>query len=848
MVLTLMPTMALAAESKSYFVKFDTSDENATLNGRYNSTTTNTDNSGRIRNEYIPTNLAHADGYTFAGWFTAIVGGTEVDVSNTVFSSHTFLYAHWEDAEGNDVTPGNAGTCNIMFIGNGGRFGGAGSQRSAVTRSTDGYSLPEHRIPPIPEREGYTFAGWYTDDIGGTLVAVEPNAIFDTDMFLFAHWTKQDVVDTGYDVTFSMENDRLYAVITSPHANDTNNYWLKVSNEAGNNGTTTYGKPGEKIWIGCSFSSDLTKVSITTKDNTQTTLLYKTLDKPIRAEVSKLTGVSAETRHYLGMDKFGTKFTGLDDAYTHYYISNGPYLEGDMIWLSYPFGNDSSDTVPFELTGFKWTETDEYYLCSSASCELLIPWTGDADYFTVSLDSNGGSLSEGTKNNIKTGAGYKLTSLPTPTKEGYAFKGWYDAPEGGNKITTETVFTENTTVYAQWGVARSVYFVSNDTTVYQTQTVAVGEPASKPTNPTRSGYTFAGWYTDTDRTVAYDFSTPVTEDIYLYAKWTQNSGSVTPAPNRPIVPPVIVEPTTPSNPTQPTQPEKTEETIVTESPNGVEATTTVNSDGIITEVKAEVPSSVAINAAVTGEAVQLPMEPVANTTLSFLAPTITVNTNCASDIPVEIPVIDPTPGTVVIIVNADGSETVVATSSVTADGVVANLPDGATIKVVDNAMSFKDVNDGDWSNDAIAFVSARGILTGTGDGEFGKSETTSRAMVWTMLARLSGVDTTGGENWYSVAQEWAIANGISDGSDASGEITREQLVTMLWRYTGEPNADASLTDFNDAGTVSSWSQTASQWAVENSVMNGSDGSLNPQGITTRDQLAQFVMNFINNAI
>lgn len=349
-----------------------------------------------------------------------------------------------------------------------------------------------------------------------------------------------------------------------------------------------------------------------------------------------------------------------------------------------------------------------------------------------------------------------------------------------------------------------------------------------------------------------DVSVPVLrvrncDEIVKIADSTPSVPQTPVVPETPVIPEIPVFPEIPTAPSAPSTP--SDNTIVKETTEGVAGTTVVDTaTGRVTEAKAEIPADVAEEAVKNNTPVTLPIEAVSAPVVSALAPEITITTNSAVEIPVEIPVENPTPGTVVILVNADGTENILATSTVSETGVVADLPDGATVKVVDLAKDFNDVEDENWFSDAVDFVSARGILNGIGENMFGQSATTSRAMVWTMLARLSGVDTTGGNTWYSVAQEWAVENGVSDGTSPTGEITREQLVTMLWRFVGEPAATSGLDTFKDSVEISKWSETAAKWAVECSVMNGSNGELNPQGITTRAQLAQFVMNFINNAI
>ena len=91
--------------------------------------------------------------------------------------------------------------------------------------------------------------------------------------------------------------------------------------------------------------------------------------------------------------------------------------------------------------------------------------------------------------------------------------------------------------------------------------------------------------------------------------------------------------------------------------------------------------------------------------------------------------------------------------------------------------------------------------------------------------------------------DWAKANGVSDGTNPTVNITREQLVTMLYRYAGSPKANGSLDSFSDAASVSSYAVNAMQWAVENGIVNGSNGKLNPQDNATRAQVAAILMRF-----
>lgn len=160
---------------------------------------------------------------------------------------------------------------------------------------------------------------------------------------------------------------------------------------------------------------------------------------------------------------------------------------------------------------------------------------------------------------------------------------------------------------------------------------------------------------------------------------------------------------------------------------------------------------------------------------------------------------------------------------------------------------YDDVKPGDWYYSAVEYVTVNGLMNGTGNG-FEPNLATSRAMIWTILARMSDVNTASSGEWYAVAQQWAIANGVSDGTMPNGTITREQLAVMLYRYAVSKGmvkgpATADLSVFADANSVSSYAVEAMQWAVSTGLIGGMDGKLNPQGSATRAQVATMLMRF-----
>lgn len=157
---------------------------------------------------------------------------------------------------------------------------------------------------------------------------------------------------------------------------------------------------------------------------------------------------------------------------------------------------------------------------------------------------------------------------------------------------------------------------------------------------------------------------------------------------------------------------------------------------------------------------------------------------------------------------------------------------------------FYDVSAGAWYYDAVKYAWEHELMNGVSATEFSPNTTLNRAMIWTMLARLDGVNTDGGASWYAKAQEWAVSEGVSDGTDPMGAVTREQLVTMLWRFKGEPTVDFLLTA-KDADTVSSWAYEAMRWAVAEGIIEGDEnGLVTPTATATRAQAAAIFMRFI----
>ena len=182
------------------------------------------------------------------------------------------------------------------------------------------------------------------------------------------------------------------------------------------------------------------------------------------------------------------------------------------------------------------------------------------------------------------------------------------------------------------------------------------------------------------------------------------------------------------------------------------------------------------------------------------------------------------------------------------------------------AAQFGDVDRGRWYHTSIDFVLENGLFNGMSQSSFAPDRTMTRAMLVTVLHRLAGSPSASGApqfadvaagKWYSNAIAWAAEQGVVNGVgqnrfDPEGEITRQQLVTIFYRYaalTGrDVSARADLQAYTDAASVSAYARTPMAWAVAAGLVNGLPGGrLDPAGSATRAQVAAIVMRFCQAA-
>ena len=196
-------------------------------------------------------------------------------------------------------------------------------------------------------------------------------------------------------------------------------------------------------------------------------------------------------------------------------------------------------------------------------------------------------------------------------------------------------------------------------------------------------------------------------------------------------------------------------------------------------------------------------------------------------------------------------DTYTLSGDMTFTAVWANMPDVTPSEPDDEPddepdvteFPFDDVSVLAWYYDAVKYVYDNDLMNGTDVDQFSPNSPLTRAMVWAVLARVDG-ETISGDSWMTEAQAWAVESGVSDGTNPTGYVTREQLVTMLYRFAGEPAGAADISGYPDAASISDWAADAMAWAVKVGLIEGDDvGALNPTANSTRAHAATFFMRF-----
>ena len=361
--------------------------------------------------------------------------------------------------------------------------GGTVSKASDTRHTKDAYGEM-----PTPTRKGYTFKGWFTEASGGTEVTSETVVTAEANHTIYAQWAAN-----SYTVMFDANSGSVST------ASKTVTFDAEYG-ELPNPTKTGYGFDG---W----FTAANGGTQITSK--------------------SKLT--TADTVTLYAHWSAGKMTVTLD--------ANGGTVSPGTMTVTY---EQAYGTIPQpKRTGYSfggwYTKADggtkvEESAIVTASHTIYAHWT--ALKYTVAFNPNGGSVSTESK---EVTYDAKYGTLPTPSLTGYDFNGWFTAASGGNKVQADTkvAITGNQTLYAQWTIAKyTITFNANGGSVSEaSRQIEYGKEYGTLPSPSRTGYSFDGWFTAASGGNAVSATTTVQNAHTIYAHWTALKYTVTFNPN-----------------------------------------------------------------------------------------------------------------------------------------------------------------------------------------------------------------------------------------------------------------------------------------------------------------------------
>ena len=410
--------------------------------------------------------------------------------------------------------------------------------------------------------------------------------------------------------------------------------------------------------------------------------------------------------------------------------------------------------------------------------------------FIVTFDN------EGTKTQEIIDAGSKITEPTAPTKEGYRFDGWYYDNNGGKakwNFGTDTV-TRAMTLKAKWVQTYTVAFDTNGGSAVAPVTVDTGSTVTKPADPTKSGYTFGGWYKDSTLQTPWDFANgTVTADTTLYAKWTANP----PAPSYDD-----------SDPTYAVSAPAAENGKIAVSPKNASAGSTVTitlkpDSGYVLETISVTDKN--------GNDLKLTDRGNGKYTFTMPGSRVEVKVTFMEDNSVLNFFYDVPNGAYYYdavkwavdngITGGVGNSLFAPNQPCTRGQIVTFLWRAAGSPVVNYAMNMTDVAEDAYYGEAVRWALSEGITTGIGDITFGPDAACTRAQAVAFLFRyavasgmdavtladlISGFADAASVPGYAVsAMNWALSQGIMQGSGtqllSGNTCTRAQIVTFLYR-------------------------------------------------------------------
>lgn len=485
----------------------------------------------------------------------------------------------------------------------------------------------------------------------------------------------------------------------------------------------------------------------------------------------------------------------------------------------------------------------------------------NADKLTVTSPTGSAGGAAGTEITISVAKGYQLTDL------------WVQIADGDRageliKVTDGKFLMPADNVTFSAGVSPIVYKLTYDLnggsmSTNNPRTYTVESNSFTLNNPTRGGYTFAGWVggglTSPTQTAVVQKGS-IGDRSYI-ATWSENagiggsggnnnggtsSGSSAANPNSGITSAGNVVTTT-------TNPVTGATTVTTATPSGLVTAVTTGKDGQQTAV-IQVPEN-------SGSSVDAAMP--ALDVDGDKAPVVKIQNNTGRPLSVTVP-FNGSDTVVAVRQEKDGTETVIPMSVVDEDGLrLKTQPGDQTIRLVENKKTFEDVPDDHWAAKAVNFTSSRELFNGVGDNKFAPTMPMNRAMMTTVLWRLAEkpdaaletlFDDVQPDSYYEEAVAWGVATGVVKGTDVGFEpdtaITRETLATLLYRAAGSPAVvDEMPRRFTDGAQVADWAQAAMVWCIQNDIIKGyPDNTLGAKGVATRAEVATMLQRFVDRQV
>lgn len=767
--------------------------------------------------------------------------------SGGTVSGNILTVDHDKDSVTYTYDCGNGRTANFMLT--------CGKASYTVNFNTNGGSEVDTQTvvhgekvvkPADPKLNGFTFGGWYTDENCTDGNEYNFTAPVTANFTLYAKWE-----GTFYGIRITDKDGEVY-YITSENANDVLGDGTVVYTpgyiEEGKNlddfldkmlrGETVEGIRLPKLTLNGASFKQLAVGNWGDDSMTQTLNLFLQLELMGDNSIAYDETYSGEGAVH-SLDVYALCITGSGTLNVTAPAENGWGLSGD--WCLY---RQESGTVT--ITAGKqgiWYDTWSGFnltfhggrLTIEAGTDPEISYSGVINSWErISFDISESTtflLGDSAENCISLTAPYTIDSVRQELTDAY--------DEG--KLTHDPFYLSLTANY-------TVTFDTNGGSKVNSQTVPYGETAEAPAIPAKTGYTFAGWYLEGEK---FNFSTPVTKDMTLTAKWTANQYTITfDTDGGSAVAPITQDYGTAI--TAPEAPTKTGYTFAGWNP--------------------------VLPAAMPAENLTI----TAQWSPDIYAITYNLDGGTASGNPDFYTV-----ESGAITLNAPEKACYVftgwsGTDLTGEDNLTVTIPAGSTgdrsytahwdfdpaiiaaaLNPTPNA-DFLDVSRVDWFYYDVRYVCENGLMNGTSRNRFSPYGTATRGMLVTILYRMENEPRCFGSAafsdvkpgaYYEKAVIWAsqnnIVSGYTDGTfRPDAPVTREQLASILYRYTLYRGQDVSagettsLTGYGDAQAVSSYALPAMRWACGTGILQGANGKLNPSGLATRAQLAAMLHRYL----